>query len=125
MKIVAKWENVGLTQLFLDPSADSAEVEISSCFDGSILATIFCRGIMNFRINSALAANGSELPVFIGEIAVVIHTSGEAESLLLNSGYGFRFDDSKTLPRGIGEIFEITIKGGEIEAHIIAIECTI
>ena len=124
MKEMARWEDVDLTRFCLEPSFDRAIIEITNCYDGSDLATITCSGILVVKINSALTPNGSTLPVFVGELVVRSYASSEAAGkLLADSDYGFVFENGKILPRHVLEVFEIVIRGGEIEACMIAIDC--
>jgi hypothetical protein len=117
------WSDVNLTILVLLPSTSKAVIVLSSIYDGSELATIECSGLLSAHIDSAMAPNGSQLPLLLGRVEVSSHSGELVESALAKGGYAFSFPEP--IERTFACVTEVLLEGGEIEVRILATTCTV
>ena len=115
-------QDCDLSSFFISPDLSSAEIELSSNYNGDTLAKIVCKRLLIIQLNSALAFDHSKLPALVGEFQVTSLDRESAVECLRNHNYGFErigssFSDSSAT------VWWIRIEGGEIECQIIAMDC--
>jgi hypothetical protein len=125
MMIPRRWQDVDLSRFALEPAVDHAVIELGSCYDGSDLAVINCSGVICVHIQSALGPNRSQLPVLVGEVSVEVLAGAALDEFLKSHAYGFTFCDGRRTPNELVQCYVVKIIGGEIEATMITMECTV
>ena len=119
-----QWEDCDLTRIALGETLGQLKIELRNNYDGETLALLVCSGLLAIRINSALAFDWGELPVFVGKVQLHKLEADDATACLQSHGYGFSRSGTAT-PFTPDAILKIRIEGGEIDCEVLARECQV